>query len=237
MLSWPVDHFADQFFNQSFYESAGDRLKKLATGVFESDNYTCKFCSFKCIPADNVWNAYFQLFPNDRNYKNITSNNLSTICSFCNSHFNMRASLNGGRYVPGVSPYSPTQLSILVKAVFSLRARPEKIADDADQVYKDVILPMTTSSMFSIMPNLVSPRSKNKPDPAQLKSDVARDFVSTLILLAEGGFAQKQSVLVLNEISPIPLKGAWDKESAYWYKHVYQNEVKSEKISQFLGRI
>lgn len=235
-ISWPEDKFADQFFTQDIYERNDERFRKMATEVFHRDNFTCKYCKFHCKPNDKVWNAYFQLRATNGNYRELKTNNLATVCPFCHAFFNLRYALLSGDYLPGLSSMPLEQLSLICKSAFALTSRGNAVSDNVELVVKD--LKLMTTNLFMILPkDLPSPTRSENSEPEMVKHETIRDFFSTMVIMAEGDHSASQSLAVLKQISPIPIRQKFNKAADFWYVQTFEQSLKSENISNFMESI
>lgn len=234
-ISWPADNFADRFFTQEIYERNDPRFRRLATEVFVRDKFQCSFCKFSCKPTENVWNAYFQLRAKDRNYRNLVSSNLSTICPFCHAYFNLRHAFLTGLYMPGLSDIPPERLSVLCKAAFAMTSRGNAVSDSVELVIKH--LKLMTTNLFMVMPELPSPTRAVDAEPEKVKHQTVQEFFSTLVIMAEGNFSANQSVQILKEVVPVPIRENFRKEADFWYAQEFKSAVQSQNMSKFMEAI
>lgn len=234
MISWPVDTRADIFFNDSIYVGNDVKFVSLARGVFERDSFTCSYCRFQCSPSDAHPNAFFQVYAIDRNYRNLTPGNLKTICPFCHSFFNLRASLRSGNYIPIRHDHlKPTQLSMVAKAIFAeLSSKKNSLYDAANAFYKElegfssnIPLPEFTTIQFE---------SEDSGERAR-KARIA--FILNIIALSDGGGYATQTQVALKQILPLPRWTSFLDMSDYYDRNSFSPIRKSGGLMNLFSRM
>lgn len=234
MLKWPVDNQADILFSQEIYVGKDVRFKSLALSVFERDNFTCRFCRFSCPATPEVPNAYFQVHPVDFNYRNLTEDNLITICPFCNSFFNIRASLKSKNYsCIKNDTLKPTQLSVMLKAILAeLSSKTNSQYDQAFEMYRE----LEQFASHIEVPEGPSLHLESV-EPGERAKKARANFILSLIALIDGGGYNTQAQIAMNGILPFPLYSAFSQVSDYYEKHVFSLYRKSDALTKIVSRM
>lgn len=234
MIQWPTDYFADQFFANSLYVGKDERFKSLAIEVFERDKFTCQYCQFHCPPTPSVPTAYFQVKALDGNYRNLSKSNLCCVCPFCHSHFNLRASLKSGDYIPVKhSLIRPTQISILAKAIFAeLSSKKNLLYDAANNLNKEIegfssniILPDFTTLQF------------DAEEAGERARKARTSFILNIIALSDGGKFKPQTAVALQNVFPYPKWNSFSEMSDYIEKNSFSLIRKSQQLMNYYARM
>lgn len=236
MLTWPLDEFADPFFDQELYETDA-KFKGHAIAIFERDSFTCKKCGFQCDPSPAMPTAYFQTKAVDGNYRNLKSSNLETICPFCHIEYNMRSAAISGRYLPVINNLDLKQadLSLVCKAIFTqYTSNKNKYFDEAKKIYSELM--SLTKSVAQIMPTLPSQQFTTTTDGASPHEKALANLLMNICFLAES--PQSQNVVEFtSKILLLPIYDRFVPESAFWYESAYASAHKDKSFKEFLSLI
>lgn len=236
MVTFPIDTFADAFFDNSLFEKGDHRFIELALNVFTRDNFTCQVCNFHCEPSDSVKSAYFQICAKDGNYRNLKLNNLYCICPFCHAPKNIRASVASGKYtaIGNIIEVSQTEISILCKALFSEKAdRSNHLYAYADSI--DTDLNALSQIIAQIKPKTTTRHLVSTTSSADGSAKVIQMFLQNICYMSDPKSAQIKELF--KHITLYPRYTAFVNESKYWNEMVYSTARLDASLNDFLNRM